>query len=249
MCSGPTASSPCDGMEVVELPTPQRLFGLGWCHGATPRRDPMAGGVWIYAERIGTLRRHSTSADGGSRESPSSAAVSPSEPGAPLTNHHTSEIAPAEAAAQVDVAEAPLRSTSPAWVPTLTGGPARTVGAATRQSCVPSFDLPSMTAERLAAFSPFYIEALVVQWPDAGPPVALTGTEAADLPALTSVDGSPRLADSAARASGDSVWILSAADPDGLEFGIEENIARHADLVALVDQEAEGPAASAEVGS
>lgn len=170
-----------------------------------------------------------------------------------MTNDQTGEIALPQRTRPVDLTRSGGQMHDAACMPTFADGRARPVGTRAGQSCVPLIDLPSMTAERLEAFSPYYIEAIVVLWPDAGPPVALTGPEAALLPESPSTDRSERPTDVSvsgpagpveAADAGRSVWILSAADPDGLEFGMEENIARHADLVALVDQEAEGPAAS-----
>ena len=93
----------------------------------------------------------------------------------------------------------------------------------TKGLALPDVDHPPMTADRLQAFTPYYLDALVWVWAGAERATLLTGAEVGPLP----TDG--------------ALWVITACDPDGREFHIEENIARHADLLAVVDAESAGP--------
>lgn len=93
---------------------------------------------------------------------------------------------------------------------------------------LPDVDHGPMTADRLEAFAPYYLGALVWAWTNDGSPTALTGTNVGALPGTE--DGSTS-----------SVWVITASDPDGVEFHVEENIARHGELLKAIDQEAAGP--------
>lgn len=80
-----------------------------------------------------------------------------------------------------------------------------------------------MSVPRLAAFAPHFISAIVMVWEDDANRVVLTGPQAQPLPGP------------------EPLWVLTASDPDGRELHIEENIARHADLLNAVDEYAVGP--------
>lgn len=109
------------------------------------------------------------------------------------------------------------------------GGAAAHVGqtcpaaGCTDGACVPEIDHPPMSVGRLAAFAPHFITAIVAVWHSDGSRTVLTGPGAAPLPGP------------------EPLWVITASDPDGRELHIEENIARHADLLNAVDGYAVGP--------